>query len=191
MKNYRSLKTVALTGIDSFVDRSGSSPVTVDSPAAEIFTDFAHTTPLVIDSNATVDEALLMMKRAHVHSKFVLGPDGKVQGILTSLDLKNRPLRAAAAMGINRSDIVAKDIMTPLSRIHALDYSTLPTATIGDIITTLQHLGERHIIVADLAESSIRGIISATDIARKLHIAVDITSRATSFADIYKVLSKT
>lgn len=191
MKGYRDLSTFELGKIDRFVEREDSSTtIGLDSPARTILTDFAKTTPLVIDANATVEQAETIMTKAHVHLKFVLDSDENVVGIVTSMDLAERPLKVAAAERISRDDVAVKDVMTPLAELSALPLEALDEATIGDVITTLQHLGRRHMIVADEAKLTIRGLISASDIARKLHVPVDITSRATSFVDIYALIAK-
>jgi CBS domain-containing protein len=191
MEGFKNLPTFELGTTGRLVERSDAATITMHGPASVIFTDFKHTVPIVISGEATVDEALEFMKRSHVHLNLVVGPDDAIVGVVTSVDLDTRPLKLATTMGIHRSDVAVKYVMTPLTQVHALAYADLADATIGDVITTLQHLGERHMIVADRDGSTIRGVISASDIARKLHVAVDITAKATSFADIYAVIAKT
>jgi CBS domain-containing protein len=191
MEGFKDLPTFEIGASCRLVERSDGATITVHSSASVIFTDFKHTVPIVISGEATVDEAHAFMKRSHVHLNLVVGPGDEIVGIVTSVDLDTRPLKVATTMGIHRSDVAVRYVMTPLTQVHALPYEALADATIGDVITTLQHLGERHMIVAEPADSTIRGVISASDIARKLHVAVDITAKATSFADIYAVIART
>ena len=63
-------------------------------------------------------------------------------------------------------------------------------ARIGDVIETLQSAGQQHCLVIDREQHAIRGVLSANDIARRLKLAVDV-STPNSFASIFKVIANT
>jgi DeoR family transcriptional regulator, catabolite repression regulator len=52
------------------------------------------------------------------------------------------------------------------------------------VLNTLQHNGEQHCLVIDTDSHHIRGVISASDIASRLHIPVHI-EKAPTFLNIF------
>jgi hypothetical protein len=93
----------------------------------------------------------------------------------------------------SRSDIVAQDIMTPLSRWKTISHDSLVDATLSDIAQTFVALGRHHIIVVEsLPEQNtavVRGLFSLTDLERTIGSSILINETAQNFSDINRALN--
>lgn len=189
MNNFSAIPTVAMTDVDHFVDAEYPAQLGLESPAAWITTDFARRAPLVIEHDVRIDDALYMMKKAHVKAKLVVDSGNRFLGIVSASDLQShKVLMHATNKAIHRNEVTVGDVMVDKAHLHGFAYQELESATIGDVLYTLQELGEQHILLLDKTMNSLRGMISAADIARALHIPIDITQRAYSFAEVFHVL---
>jgi CBS domain containing-hemolysin-like protein len=91
------------------------------------------------------------------------------------------------ASGVSRSKLLVNDLMRERLSLRSIEISDLEQATVGDVIHTLQENGEQHCLVIDRAKHNIRGLISASDIARRLHLPVVIEQTPT-FISIFASL---
>jgi len=91
------------------------------------------------------------------------------------------------AEGGKRADIALTDLMTPKRDLKALDYEEVARVPISEVINKLKDCGEQHYLVIDHDTHKIRGIFSASDISRKLHLPIDIQDKSS----FYKVFSAT
>ncbi|MEW6989626.1 CBS domain-containing protein [Colwelliaceae bacterium 6441] len=80
---------------------------------------------------------------------------------------------------------MVKDLMIPKYQLQAFEFDDLLTTTVEDIVFTLENNKLRHCLVLDSKNHHIRGVISSSDIARKLHINVKIDNEF-SFNAIYE-----
>ncbi|HYW02685.1 MAG TPA: CBS domain-containing protein [Gammaproteobacteria bacterium] len=163
----------------------------MDDPAAAVMTDFRDVQPWTVRPEATIDEALKVMKTVHVRMLLVEAPDGALEGLITARDINGeKPISLIRARGEPRSRILVRDIMVPARRVHALAMREIQRARVGDIVATLKRLGEQHIIVTERLEGgpSVCGVFSATEIARRLRVQFDIMSGARSFAELEQAL---
>ena len=155
--------------------------------ALEVFTDF-HTSPaLIVNASLSVLQAESMMKTAHVRLKIVVDKGERVVGVVSLDDLSSQEVIKRISQGFNRSELKVADFMRPLSALRAFSWSELQDASIQDVIDSLEHSGQQHCLVVDRKEQEIRGIISASDIARKLKLPIDIHSES-NFARISHVI---
>ena len=174
-------------------DRS-FEPVTLRSPAVEVMTDFSNTDPVTVNDDVQVDEALERMKSQHVRMLFVTTIAGKFCGVITARDISGSKVMVYMnGHGASRGEVQVKHIM--LDKIHqrSLTYDQVNHARIGDIMLTLKSSGDQHLLVVDETElgiKRIRGIISASDISRKLKVGFEVMYEAKSFAEIEKILSQ-
>jgi CBS domain containing-hemolysin-like protein len=185
MKN---LKLVTLDTVDRIVTPNDFKKITLDSPAAEIFTDFKLFNPLMIESNTKAVDALHLMLKAHVHLKIVISESNDFVGVLSSYDVSEQSIIHRVALGHDREDILVSDLMLPRSKLMAFDILELEHSTVNEVIEVLKKNGLRHCLVMDSKNHHIRGLISSSDIARKLHIPIEITSNVT-FAKIFKAVN--
>lgn len=188
MDSYNRIPTISMANAAQFVDAAQPTQLNLDSPAAWVTTDFTRRAPLVIEEDVKIDDAMYMMKKAHVKAKLVVDAQNRFLGIVGLRDLQShKVLMAATRRQVPREDVTVHDVMTDKSHLHGFNYNELEGATIGDVLFTLKELGEQHVLLLD-KDHSLRGMISAADIARALHIPLDIAQRAHSFAEVFQVL---
>jgi CBS domain-containing protein len=155
-----------------------------------VFTDFEVHWPLMLEHSVLVVDAREIMKKAHVRLKLIIDKEEHFKGVVTAADLVSiRVGRAQQKTGLSLSEITVDHVMTPREYLHAIHYEDLSRAKIGDVLETMRRDGDQHLLVADDTGMAIRGIISTSDIARALHLPVTINERATSFAEVCKVIN--
>lgn len=159
--------------------------LSLDSPALNFFTDFQEVKPLVIESAMTALEVKQLMQKAHVRLKFVLDESDNFIGIVSTADLADEKIMQQVSQGNDRDSILLTDIMTLKKDLKALDYQEIVKASISEVIQALKDSGEQHCLVLDRSAHKVRGIFSASDIARKLHLPIDIQDKSS----FYKVFS--
>lgn len=190
MKTFRTLDTFDMNAVYSIQTPEDSSHIDLQDTAMLVFTDFMKYQPRMLEENASVDEALEMMRKTHVRMNLVIDQEEHFKGIISLLDLQSSKVMSASTnLSLSRSDLSVRDVMLPKEKLHAITLSELRRASIGDVVKTMQYYGDQHALVVDDADGHIlRGIVSASDIARALHIPLLIGDRANSFADIYRAL---
>ena len=96
--------------------------------------------------------------------------------------------------GAKFDDLIVGDLMIPRHAIDVLDIEAVLVAEVGSILATLQANGRQHALVLETDParglSVVRGIFSATQIARQLGVAIPIFEVAQTFAEIAAVLKK-
>lgn len=180
----KSLKVLNLDSQDHLVHPEEFSEVKLESPALSIFTDFKTHQPLEIEGDIQAVQAEFLMRKAHVQLQLVVDKSEELIGMVSYDDLSEANLMLRQAKGHHREDIQVKHLMIPREHIKALSYDQLQLCTIGDVIHTLQQHHQQHCLVVDQEHHHIRGIVSAGDIARRLHIALEIENVPT-FVDIF------
>jgi len=161
--------------------------LSLETPALDFFTDFKSNRPLVIESSVSAIEVQKLMKKAHVRLKFVINPQYQFLGVVSTDDLVDRLIVQKTSEGFKREEIAVTELMRPKKNLSTLDYNELSRATIGDVIIALKDSGQQHCLVVDKDSNKIRGIFSASDISRKLHLSIDIQEKSS----FYKVFSAT
>jgi CBS domain-containing protein len=163
--------------------------VRIDSPALAVMTDLRQIPAATIDLDAPLDAANRFMIRRGVRLLLVTDDERDVLGLITSNDvLGEKPVQFALERGIKRQDIHVRDIMTPRERLEVLLHSDLVHAEVGHVVATLKYAGRQHALVVDQGEDgktqTVRGIFSATQIARQLGVSIQTTEVAQTFAEI-------
>ena len=157
----------------------------LDTPALKFFTDFINTEPLVIEDSTPAIEAKQLMLKSHVRLKFVVNRDDQFLGIICAEYLIDRKIVQKISEGYSRQELLVKDLMTAKKDLLALDIEEVSRVPISHVITALKNNGQQHCLVIDRGPHKIRGIFSASDISRKLHLAIDIQDTSS----FYKVFS--
>lgn len=155
--------------------------------ALEIFTDFRQAPALIVEASLPALQAESMMKTAHVRLKLVVNKKTQVIGVVSLDDLNSQEVIKRISQGFDRADLKVADFMRPLSALKAFSWTELQQASIQDVIDALENSGQQHCLVVDSEREEIRGIISASDIARRLKLPIDI-NRESSFARISHVI---
>ncbi len=178
----------SLDAIDELATPEHIENITLDSPAKMIFTDFKYSKPLTIESSLLATEAERLMQKAHVRLKFILNEKSHFLGIVSLEDLSKQNMLKEIAKGYHTlEELKVTDFMSSRDKIRAIDYKDIINLSINDVIHALQENHEQHCLVLESDKHRIRGIISASDIARKLHIPINIESNS-NFIEIYKTI---
>lgn len=159
------------------------------SSALEFFTDFKKHVPITIEGSMPAESVERLMRQAHVKLKLVVDSDGEFIGTISLDDLDEQHFMARVASGFAHSDILVKDLMRPKAEILALNLADLEEASINDVIKALQQKGQQHCLVVDNSTTQIRGLISASDVARRLRIPIRI-ERVPTFVDIFSSIKR-
>ncbi|TXS95361.1 CBS domain-containing protein [Parahaliea maris] len=183
----KTLELKPLQSIDHLVHPEEFADITWDSSALEIFTDFRFHKPLVIYQGVSVSEADRRMRRAHVKLMLVVDAHDEFVGTISASDLEHQNLMSHISRGSARDDLRVVDLMSPRSEIQALDFDLLAHARIRDVVETLKQRGQQHCLVVDSGLHHIRGLISSSDIARRLHMPIEI-ARQNSFVDLFNAI---
>lgn len=183
------LEIFKLETIDKLLYPDNLSDLTLDSSALHILTDFERHKPLVLEADTSLIVAEQLMRKAHVRLKLIIDADGRLVGLLSAAQVFGELPIQIISEGTLKSDITVSQLMQPRKSLSCLDFHQLSNASIGEVVNILQAEGIQHCLVVDHREHHIRGVVSAGDIARRLHIDVPITQKATSFIDIFNALN--
>lgn len=169
-------------------------PVTLASPAMEVFTDLAQIRAATVQPQTSLGQAELKMIHQGVRLLFVVSDMPSVDGILTAADIAgDRPMRLVNQRQIKFHELTVADVMTPLFEIDAITFASVQRATVEQVVATLVHRGRPHLLVIDseTADGSprIRGLISQTQVERQLGRQLPSTGMAQTFAEIEQVLA--
>lgn len=194
-KQYKPLPVSPLAGAAGLHQPTLFSPQLVQpsSPAIEVMTDLKLVPVASIDADTHIDVANQAMIARGVRSLLVLDHSGAVVGLLTARDvLGERPMQCVQKRGIRHEEIRVADVMTPRDDLEVLQLSDVLRAQVGHIVETLRVAGRQHAMVVDMDPVSgrqmVRGIFSASQIARQLGIAIHTTEVARTFAEIEAVI---
>ncbi|EWH08399.1 hypothetical protein DS2_17697 [Catenovulum agarivorans DS-2] len=181
------MKNLSLYPVDShdhLVQPEEFKEINLRSAALEIFTDFKKHKPLMIDSQTSALAAEQEMIRSHVKMKLVVDQNKELIGLISYDDICKQSVVSMVVNGFQQHEVSVADLMRPRDSLHALEYSDIVSSCIGDVVNTLQKNGVQHCLVVDHQQQHIRGLVSASDIARKLRLNISI-QKAPSFADIF------
>src|SRR5574343_939045 len=189
------LKVTALEkGAGFHLPTSQADIVTPDSPAIEVMTDLKQIVAATVGADVLLSHANHLMISRGVRSLIVTNGKGDVVGLLTATDvLGEKPMQCVQKNGIKHDEISVKDVMTKQEEIEVLTLKQVMQAKVIDIIETLKAHNRNHALVVDTDPLSnrqmVRGIFSASQIARQLGVATQIHAVAKTFAQIEAVLA--
>jgi CBS domain-containing protein len=169
-------------------------PVTMASPAMEVFTDLAQIRAATVQPQTSLDQAELKMIYLGVRLLFVVSDMPSVDGILTAADIAgDRPMRLVHQRQIRHEDLSAADVMTPLADIDAISFSALQRSRVEQVVATLVQRGRPHLLVIETdtldGTPRIRGLISQTQVERQLGHPLKVTALAQTFSELEQVLA--
>jgi len=189
MREYSPLKLTRLEPHARVAEPMTPGRVTLDDPAFSVMTDLREVSAATTRPEETIDTAHAIMIRRAVRLLFVLENDGTVCGVITATDLLGeKPVRFMQARGVSHSEILVEDIMTPASMLDALSILDAAQMRVGHIVATLKAVGRKHLMVSEEGGRRVRGLFSASQVARQLGIEVQTFEVARSFAEIEAAL---
>lgn len=170
------------------------SPVSIDDPAETVMTDFRAVRALTIQATTSMQSANNKMIANGVRMLLVVDIHNFVIGLITATDiLGEKPVRIVQERGIDRTEVLVGDIMTPRERMEAVDMRDLAHARVGHVVATLRAMGRRHALVVETDDSgrqSVRGLFSATQVEKQLGTSIETTEVARNFAEVGELLTR-
>ena len=171
-----------------------SAPVTTGSPALQVMTDLTLVKAATVHPSASLRQAEQVMIYLGVRMLFVVSDMPSFVGLITVTDLHgDRQMQLVHERQGRYDELCVADLMTGLETLDAIDFERAATASVGNLIATLQRLGRNHLLVVEAATAStplrVRGVISRAQIERQLGRAIDITPIASSFSEIERALA--
>ena len=110
-------------------------------------------------------------------------------GVITATDLLGeKPMRFMQSHGVARTDISVSDLMTPASMLEAIPLQDVSQMRVGHIVATHKAVQRQHLMVAEDNGRRVRGLFSASQVARQLGLEVQTSEVAQTFADIEAAL---
>jgi CBS domain-containing protein len=146
--------------------------VALTVPAAAVMTDFTWDTPVTVELDRFIDDALRDMIVAGVRALLVMRGE-VVVGLITSYDIQGeRPLQFLNASGFTRhSEIEVGHIMTPWHDVPTIDLPWVSSASAEDVVERFRRKRDSHLVVVEYAEQGdafVRGLFSRRELERQL-----------------------
>ncbi|MEW5888549.1 MAG: CBS domain-containing protein [Pseudomonadota bacterium] len=167
--------------------------VTLDDPAVEVMTDFKRVRALTVPPSVTMDYAHQRMMSNRVRLLLVVDDRNMLLGLITTTDIEgDKPLRLVHQRGVRRGDLLVADVMTPREKLEAIPLEDVLRARVGDVVATLKAVGRQHAMVTDHDEQgrqTVRGLFSASQLARQLGTVIHTTEIAGNFAEVEEMLA--
>lgn len=163
--------------------------VTAKSAAVEVMTDLHRVPAATIPGGMRLDDARQAMILRGVRMLLVTNDHRVVQGLVTATDLLGeQPVKVARHRSVAVSDLTVADIMTPLGALEAFALRDVLNAHVGDVVRALRAMGRQHALIVEPGEAGeqayIRGVFSASQIARQLGMPPFVGEVARTFAEI-------
>lgn len=161
----------------------------LESKSTQFLTDFFFVEPIVINSSLSALKARNTMIRTHVRLQLVVDDSMKFVGIISSQDLSEQNIMSKATLEHTlAAEFVVSDFMQKKQDLLTLSINEVQEASIRDVIDFLKGNHQQHCLVVDPDLQQVRGIFSASDISRKLQLAIDIQEQS-SFSKVHSALA--
>jgi CBS domain-containing protein len=189
MREYSALSLVPLGPRARLAEPMPPGRVTLDDPAFSVMTDLREVSAATTTADESITTAEAIMIRRGVRLLFVLDGERKLAGVITATDLLGeKPVRFMQARNVTHAEIQVGDLMTPAASLEALAVMDVAQMRVGHIVATFKAVGRRHLMVAEDNGLRVRGLFSASQIARQLGVELQTIEVAKTFADIEAAL---
>jgi CBS domain-containing protein len=188
MREYSALKLSLLPAGSRVAEREAPERVTLDDPAFAVMTDLREVSAVTTRPDQSMHDAHALMLQRRVRLLFVLDA-GALAGVITATDLLGeKPMRFMQSRGVAHGEITVGDIMTPAAMLEAMPLQDVSQMRVGHIVATLKAVRRQHLMVAEDGGKRVRGLFSASQIARQLGMELTTFEVARTFADIEAAL---
>jgi predicted transcriptional regulator len=159
-------------------------------------TDLRKVLAATILASESIARATQVMIARRVRLLLVVNAAGLIEGLISARDtMGEKPVKILQdRRGATYEDLIVADLMIPRKSIDVLDIDVVLRAEVGAVIETLKQNGRQHALVLENDQVSgqevVRGIFSATQIARQLGVPLPIFEVAQTFAEITTALEK-
>ncbi|MEI7429143.1 MAG: CBS domain-containing protein [Betaproteobacteria bacterium] len=177
-------------------DAPSPKPTRLNSPALEVMTDLRQVLAATILASESIARATQVMIARRVRLLLVVNAAGLIEGLISARDtMGEKPVKILQdRRGATYEDLIVADLMIPRKSIDVLDIDVVLRAEVGAVIETLKQNGRQHALVLEndpvSGQEVVRGIFSATQIARQLGVSLPIFEVAQTFAEITSALEK-
>jgi hypothetical protein len=92
-----------------------------------------------------------------------------------------------------REHVLVSDILLPQQDLEVLDMADVRVARVGHVVATLKKAGRQHAVVVEhdgQGRQTVRGLFSATQIARQLGVTIHTSEIARTFSEIEATLAR-
>jgi CBS-domain-containing membrane protein len=207
---FRPLRVTALNENAALYRPTQNLPdvVTLESSAQDVMTDLTQVPAQTIEPEASIEEANDKMIRQGVRLLFVTDAQHRLLGVITATDiLGDHAMQVMLARSVSRGEVTVREIMTPREHLEAIDLQEVLGAKVGHVLSTLKQAGRQHAIVVEVqvyeptfherltanrqpaVTQTVRGLFSATQIARQLGLQPQSGAVATTFAEVEALLA--
>lgn len=185
MNNFKELRLQDISnGALSNAVNEVEPTLDLTSSALKVLNSFTKKDPLRAHYSTTIVDALKQTNSCCSDFILVVDNEDKLLGITSSADLQSSKIMILAQrLNLHREEITLHDVMTPLSSLAGVSLQSISYASIGDALQTMEHQGMMFLLVTS-AKKEICGLISAREIAKKLHIPVNINPIANGFSEV-------
>ena len=191
MREYSALPLTPLAARARLTQTHPPGHVALDDAAFAVMTDLREVPAATTSARESVDRAHAFMIQRGVRLLFVLDGDGAIEGVITATDLLGeKPMRRTQSLGISHAELTVADLMTPAGMLEALALQDVAQMRVGHIVATLKQVGRQHIMVAEEGGARVRGLFSASQVARQLGVQLQTFEVARTFADIAAALAR-
>lgn len=195
-ETYAPLTTFPMDPGTTFVlpGRPDLAPVKLEDPAIWVMTDLRQVRALTASSGVSMDASYQRMRVNGVRMLLVVDERNVIVGLISSTDVEGeRPVQRMHDRGIRRDELRVADVMTPASRLEVIELRDVERACVGHVVASLKGMGRQHALVVERdpqGRQFLRGMFSATQIARQLGAPLRIDNIARSFADVEQALGR-
>lgn len=163
--------------------------VVLNDPAVTVMTDLRQLAASTVGRSTLLAEASALMIERGVRLLLVCDDHKEVVGVLTGRDLGGgKAEQILAKAGGAWEALVVADVMTIRPKLDALLMEEVARARVGDIIATLRQVDRQHALVLDgepeTGTQVVRGIFSLSQIGLCLGLNIDLSRRATTYAEL-------
>jgi len=168
--------------------------VSMDSAALEVMTDLKQMSAVLVRASDTVAHARQRMRDRGVRMLICVDVAMQVEGLITLTDIVGeKPIQVTQSRGISNAELLVRDIMTPQARLEGFGFDEVSRARVGHVVESLKRAGRQHALVLEVdgqRRQFVRGVFSATQIARQLGVQIQTTEVAHTFAEIEAMLAR-
>lgn len=145
----------------------------LDDPASSVMINFANNPPLTFDKTAPMMMSRRAMEAKNIPFIFALDAEQQVAGFLSLKHiLSEGPIKMIEENRVMRSQVLIRQVMTPLSALPVIEFAKLALAKVGHILKTLEHAHSECVLVVDHPaqqdEKSLRGIFLLSNLNKLL-----------------------
>ena len=189
MRHYSALTLEPLAAAAVVCEPQAPGRVGLDDPAFAVMTDLRDAIAATTTADTPMDRAHAAMIQRGVRLLFVLDASARIVGVITATDLLGeKPMRFMQSHGAAHSDITVGDLLTPASMLEAIPMQDVSQMSVGHIVATLKSVGRQHLMVSEDGGGRVRGLFSASQVARQLGMEVQTFEVASSFAEVEAAL---